>query len=111
MTPEEARDSLLHHAFAHPLSAEHPKSATGFLGSLRPYSGRLEPANFHEVMESLEVLAPTLESACVEREIVSALWSITYSARVWALAPDGMLQSNHLISDADVATLSGWVET
>lgn len=110
MTPLEARELILHHAFSHPDSAEHPKSATGFLGSLRPYRGTLDPANFHEVMASLTVLAPSLETQSVDRETVGALWAITHLARMWGVDPGGMLRSNNLISDDDVATLQNWVD-
>ena len=107
----EARELILHHAYSHPCSAEHPKSATGFLGSLRPYRGNLDPANFHEVMESLRVLAPSLETQSVDRELVGAILAITHLARMWGVDADGMLRRNDLISDDDVTTLRGWVDT
>lgn len=110
MTRDEAKELLLLHSFTHPSSPDHPRAATGFLGSLRPYKGRLDPANLHEVMAALVTLAPELERATLDREIVSALWSITHMARAWGLEPEGMLRRNGLISDKDVEMLSDWVD-
>jgi len=111
MTPTEAKELLLLHGFSHPDSATDPRAAAGFLGSLRPYRGRLEPRNFHEVLAALRVLSPTLEEPLLDREVVSALWGIVHLARAWGVHEDGMLRRNRLISDADVATLTEWIET
>ncbi len=73
MTLDEAKELLLLHAFSHPSSADDPRAAAGFLGSLRPYAGSLNPGNFHEVMAALETVAPALEGSSVDREVVSAL--------------------------------------
>ena len=110
MTRQEAKELLLLHSFSHPSAPDSPRAASGFLGSLRPYSGTLSPAAFHEVMAALVTLAPELEQSSLDREIVSALWSITHMARAWGLEPDGMLRRNGLISDEDIATLSSWVD-
>ena len=98
------------HAFTHPSSVEDARAATGFVGSLRPYTGKLYPENFHEVMAALATLALELEQPTVDREIIGALWGITHFARAWGLEPDGMLRRNDLISDEDVDTLSSWVD-
>ena len=111
MTHQEAKELLLLHSFSHPSSAEDPRAASGFLGSLRPFSGSLNPANLHEVMAALETLAPDLTGPSLDREIISALWGITHLARAWGVEPGGMLRRNNLISEDDVSTLSTWVET
>jgi hypothetical protein len=108
MTSQEARELLLLHSFAYH-DLEHPKMIGGFLGSLRPYQG-LNEKNFHEVMEALYVLAPQLQMERVDREIVSALWSICYAAWLWGLDPGGMLQRNGLIAPEDVRRLGKWLE-
>lgn len=59
MTPAEAKTALQFHAFRHP-EFEDERACNGFLGSLRPYRGRLNEASFHEVMQALRGLAPEL---------------------------------------------------
>ena len=110
MTCDEAKELLLLHSFSHPDAAHHPRAARGFLGSLRPYRGRLDPSNLHEVMAALVTLASEFERPTLDRQIVHALWSITHLTRAWGLEPEGMLRSNRLISDDDIATLTTWVE-
>jgi hypothetical protein len=110
MTRNEAKDLLLFHSFSHSEAPHDPRAASGFLGSLRPYRGRLDPSNLHEVMAALVTLASEFEQSELDREIVHALWSITHLARAWGLEPEGMLRSNRLISDDDIATLTAWVE-
>lgn len=111
LTRTEARELLLLHAFWDSRSAGHPKAAEGFLGSLRPYKGRLVEENFREVMGALRILAPELSGAAVDREVVGALWAICHLARTWGVEPGGMLRRNGLIGAADVETLAGWVDT
>lgn len=110
MTSREAKELLLLHGFSHPSAHDDPRAARGFLGSLRPYTGSLDPRNLHEVMAALVTLAPELERPSVDREILDALWSMTHLARAWALDPDGMLRRNGLISDDDAGTLASWIE-
>jgi hypothetical protein len=42
---------LLLHAFSDPDSAADARVEAGFPGSLRPYKGAVDPANYREVME------------------------------------------------------------
>jgi hypothetical protein len=107
MNTLQARELLLLHSFRLP-ALDHPKMTGGFLGSLRPYQG-LNEGNYHEVMEAIYTLAPQLQGQELDREIVSALWSICYLARLWALEPDGMLQRNGLITVEEVRRLEEWV--
>ena len=62
-------------------------------------------------MESLRVVAPSLQGDVVPREVVSSLLSICHLGRAWGVHPDGMLRRNGLISDTDVERLDGWIET
>ncbi len=104
----QAKDLLLKHSFQHEDLA-HPKMETGFLGSLRPYSG-LSEDNFHEVMEIIAVLAPELENKPnIDSQLISALWGICHFSNAWALEPEGMLQRNDLIAESDIDRLSNWV--
>lgn len=79
----------------------------GFLGVLRPFSG-LREENFLQVMEAIIALRPHLEGKQAwETRLVEGLWGLTTRARLWGLDPDGMLQRNRLLSDADTALLAG----
>jgi hypothetical protein len=80
------------------------------LGSLRPFSG-LREANFHEVMQALRVLAPSMQGENVDRDVVSCLWGMCHLARAWGVHPNGMLRSNGLISASDADRLESWVWT
>ncbi|MBO2008570.1 hypothetical protein [Hymenobacter negativus] len=62
---------LLAHAGACP-NPDHPKFADGFLGMLRPYHG-LQEHNFHEIMQVLRAVAPNLQEAVIDQELISAL--------------------------------------
>lgn len=108
MTTQEARELLLLHSFGHG-DLDHPKMVGGFLGSLRPYQG-LNEKNYHELMEAVRTLAPELQRESVDREIISALWSICYCTWLWGLEPGGMLRRNGLIAPEDVRLLSDWLE-
>lgn len=80
-----------------------------FLGGLRPYRGILPRQRFHDIMGALRVLGPTLgTTALVDRELISALWSLCELTRLWALEEDGMLRRNALLSEEDLALLKRW---
>ena len=55
---DRAKELLLLHSCGHP-DFHHPKWSTGFIGSLRPYTG-LNEDNFHEVMAAIVAVAPHL---------------------------------------------------
>jgi hypothetical protein len=100
MTSAEALELLRMHVS--------PDLPSGFLGSLRPYTG-LRDENFEEVIAAIKILAPKLQGETIDRELVSLLWSLCYFARLWGLESDGMLQRNGLISESDTVKLRGWV--
>jgi hypothetical protein len=79
------------------------------LGSLRPYRGHLIEENYHEVMAALRVLAPSLRQPTVDREVISALWSICLLAHGWGVHPKGMLRRNGLIQPPDIERLERWI--
>ena len=76
---------------------------------LRPYRG-LRVDVLDDVMACLRACAPLLMAPDVPRDLVSAVWGISFLGRSWALDPDGMLRRNHLIADTDRATLSDFLE-
>lgn len=107
---QEAKDLLLVHSFRHP-DINHPKMETGFLGSLRPYQG-LREENYHEVMQAIIAISSHLKnSSSVDKDIISALWSICDLTRTWGIEPNGMLRRNNLIMPMDLKKLSYWLHT
>lgn len=79
-----------------------------FADMLRPYRGLREEV-LQDLMEALRCCASELGRDVVDRELVSALWAISYWGRLWALDPDGMLQRNDLISDVDLTLLRAFL--
>ena len=96
MTPDDAVQRIIFHS--------QPESGA-FLEMLRPYRG-LRDDVLTELSACLRAAAPRFTGKDVSRELVSALWAISYFGRFWALDPHGMLRRNHLISDADLARLA-----
>ncbi|MCM3293218.1 hypothetical protein M3661_24205 [Paenibacillus sp. MER 180] len=109
MTKDEALFLLKCHAF-HYDDFEHEKMSNGFLGMLRPFRGELIEDNFHELMKIIEVLADEFAKPQVNRILISCFWSICQLSRAWALYPDGMLQSNGLLSQEQVRKMDEWVD-
>lgn len=82
---------------------------TSLLGGLRPYRGILPSKSFHQTTAALRCLGPSLSSAAsVDRHVLSALWTLCHLLPCWARNKDGMLRSNVLLSDEEVATLAEW---
>ena len=110
MDYQTAKRLLCLHSFEDP-DLHHPKQESGFLGSLRPYRGSLNPENFHEVIACLKVVAPALAMGDrVDRNLIRYLWQICHYAQLWGIHPDGMLQRNDLIAAEDVVTLESWID-
>ncbi len=86
-----------------------PKWSGGFLGSLRPFQGRLREENFREVMECLKALQEEFLAPAVDREMISDLMGIVCLARAWA-SPRGMLGSNRLLTEEQTRLLLAWTD-
>jgi hypothetical protein len=99
VSPEEAAARLIFHARSEP---------GAFLDMLRPYRGVREDV-LQDVQESLRLSMPLFEKPPLGRELVSALWAISYYGRFWALDPNGMLQRNQLIADADLERMKSFL--
>lgn len=85
-------------------------ASDGFTGSLRPYGGLIE-RNFHTVLESIYVVGQSIQTEdYIEREVICTLWFICTMTRRWALAPNGMLVRNKLITCDDSEQLQIWLE-
>ena len=101
MTPEEASKRLHFHA---------QPEAGSFLGMLRPFRG-LRQEILQDVISALRASAPILGlDETLPRQLLSALWAISYLGRSWALAPHGMLRANKLINDDEVASLATFLD-
>ena len=60
-------------------------------------------------MECLRVLKDDLSKPMVDKTIVSDVIAITYFTRCW-IDPEGMLGSNHLLSDNQTKDLMAWAD-
>ncbi|QSW91356.1 hypothetical protein J0383_11265 [Flavobacterium endoglycinae] len=108
MTTEEAIEELMYQCGAH-TNVESERWQNGFLGHLRPFRGKLREENYHLIMQALRVLAPEMEKDFVDRRIISSIMGITHLGRMWAVHPEGMLQSNKLISKEQVTQIDNWL--
>lgn len=91
-------------------SIEDPRWENSFLGSLRPYQGKLIESHFHEVMSCIQTLSSELTNNFIEKEVVSDIIGIIHFARAWGIHEDGMLKRNNLISESDSTKLETWIE-
>lgn len=108
MTPQEAKEILLFQSGAHD-EIDDPRWESGFLRNLRPFTG-LREENFHQIMEAIRALAPTLSnSKTCDTGVVSALWSICHLGRAWGLDSEGMLQRNGILNHEDTKRLQHWI--
>ncbi|MCA9206052.1 MAG: hypothetical protein KDA59_23530, partial [Planctomycetales bacterium] len=81
---DEAKVLLAIHSFTHD-DLNDSRMDGGFMGSLRPYRGKLNHEAFHEVFACLKSLGPTLSEAnTVDRRVIRDLWGICHWAREWA---------------------------
>lgn len=88
---------------------DNEKWRSGFLGSLRPFTGELKKENFIEVMECLYTLRDELSAPEIDRETMANIAGIMYFARIWA-SPHGMLGSSHLLTEQQTCQLLFWVD-
>lgn len=109
MTEKQAIQLLQFHALDHQ-NVGHPLMEQGFLGMLKYYSGELNEDNFHEVMDAIRCLACQLQHDLVERTLVANLYGICFSAWIWGIKPDSMLQRENRISEAEVLQLQVWTD-
>lgn len=108
MTKEEAIEELMYQSTQHK-NIKSSRWENGFLGQLRPFGRVLYEENYHLIMKALKVLAPELEKDFVDRRIISAVWGICHFGRMWALYPEGMLQSNNLITPEQISQIDDWL--
>lgn len=109
MTKQQAKETLSFHSGRNS-DIDNPKWENGFLGSLRPYRGKLNEASFHEIIMCLEVLGEDLIRDTIDSNIVADIMGILHLGRVWGVYENGMLKRNNLISEKDAKTLGGWLD-
>jgi hypothetical protein len=109
MTEKEAIELLKYHSCSHE-DIDNPKYENGFLGMLRPFKNVLYESNYHEVMMIVKTLATSLQSDCLDRDVIADLWAICHCTRSWAIDNGGMLRRNKLISAEQIEILTDWVE-
>ena len=108
MTVEDAIEELMYQSGSHE-NFEHKRWQNGFLSQLRPFRGEFCEENYHLIMKALQVLAPELEKDFVDKRIISSVMGICHLGRMWAVDPEGMLQSNNLISKEQISKIDDWL--
>lgn len=108
MTKEEAVEELMYQSGAHE-NIESERWKNGFLGHLRPFKGKLREENYHLIMQALQVLAPEMEKDFIDKRIISSIMAVCHLGRMWALHPEGMLQSNKLITKEQTRQIDNWL--
>jgi len=110
MTPSEAKLRLSFHSGRNS-NIDNPLWENGFLGSLRPYRGKPNENNFHDVIACLKALSNEIRNTkYLQKTIVADITTIIHFGRAWAVSEDGMLRSNNLVQEIDWKTIEGWIE-
>ena len=108
MDKNEAKELLSFHSTRNE-DIDNMKWEKGFLGSLRPFRRELYEENFFEVMECLRALKDEFSGIAIDKDIISDIVAIIHYPRVW-LAPEGMLGSNHLLTEEQNKHLLAWTD-
>jgi len=87
MTKEEAYVLLSFHSCRNN-DIENEKWENGFLGSLRPFQGKLYECNFIEIMECLKVLADDFMKPTINQTLLSDVYSIIHDCFYYLLERD-----------------------
>ena len=80
-----------------------------FLHMLRPYRG-LKDEVLADLRAALVACRSTFSRRELPRELVSAVWSIAQLGRLWAIEPKGMIQRNRLMTPADTAKITTFMD-
>ena len=91
MTKEEAYTLLSFHSCRNN-DIENEKWENGFLGSLRPFQGKLYECNFIEIMECLKVLADDFMKPTIKQTLLSDVYSIIHLGKRWIDGADFVTQ-------------------
>lgn len=95
------------------------KWENGFLGSLRPFQGKLYECNFIEIMECLKVLADDFMKPTINQTLLSDVYSIIHLGRRWIDGADFVTQEQQkqiiewvdMIQDCFYYLLEGDIDT
>lgn len=91
MTKEDAYILLSYHSCRNG-GIGNEKWENGFLGSLRPFRGKLYECNFIEIMECLKVLADDFVKPAIDQTLISDVCSIIHLGRRWIDGADFVSQ-------------------
>ena len=91
MTKEEAYVLLSFHSCRNN-GIENDKWKNGFLGSLRPFQGKLYECNFIEIMECLKVLADDFMKPTINQTLLNDVYGIIHLGRRWIEGADFVTQ-------------------
>ena len=81
----------------------------GFLGSLRPFQGKIYEENFKEIIECLKTLKIEIKKENIDKNIVSDIISIIHLTRIW-VSEKGILGENNLLTNEQTKYLLTWVD-
>ena len=100
MTAKEAKELLSFHSCRNE-NVDDPRWKNGFLGSLRPFKGRLDRRSLDEVIECLRALREETALSEIDRTIVSDMANIIWLGKTWA--------GNELTSEQKIY-LKTWID-
>lgn len=108
MTKDDAIEELMYQSGNHE-NFESERWQKGFLRQLRPFKGILYEENYHLIMRSIKVLASEMEKDFIDKRMINTIWGICHLARMWELHPEGILQSNNLITEQQILQIDNWL--
>lgn len=108
MNIELAKELLSFHSCRND-DINNPKWENGFLGSLRPFQGKIYEENFKEIIECLKTLEIEIKKENIDKNIVSDIISIIHLTRVW-VSEKGILGENNLLTNEQTKYLLTWVD-
>ena len=103
MNIELAKELLSFHSCRND-DINNPKWENGFLGSLRPFQGKIYEENFKEIIECLKTLEIEIKKENIDKNIVSDIISIIHLTRVW-VSEKGILGENNLLTHEQIKYL------
>lgn len=108
MTKEDALVILSYHSGRNE-DLDNKRWINGFLGSLRPFQGKLHEQNFVEVMECLRTLSPDFVAGTISGQAIGDVFTIIYLGRRWTEEGSALDESN-LINSEQQFKMDLWLD-
>ena len=108
MNIELAKELLSFHSCRND-DINNPKWENGFLGSLRPFQGKIYKKNLKKIKECIKTLEIEIKKENIDKNIVSDIISIIHLTRVW-VSEKGILGENNLLTNEQTKYLLTWVD-